>query len=167
MRGIDVNNSYNGFFKGYSSLNSRPYIRIYRDNLYEGRRPSSGIYWTTIHELAHSTHWKQNKILGISPETKVMESFATGIAWYLTKKVHPTYFRPYSPIYTGIVQDLLDNDGYKWNTSIPETVSGFSIAEIEESVIGAVTWNQWADNIVSLYPYNPTISDVYNLFTIW
>lgn len=49
----------------------------------------------------------------------------------------------------------------------PEHHRVVSIAEIEESVIGAVTWNQWADNIVSLYPYNPTISDVYNLFTIW
>lgn len=167
MRGGDANNSYNGYFQGYRSLNNRPYIRIYRDNMYEGRRPSAGIYWTTIHELAHSTHWKQNIILGISPETKVTESFATGIAWYLTKKVHPTYIRPYSSTYTGIVQDLIDNDGYKWNSSIPETVSDFSIAEIEEAVIGAVTWDQWADNIVSLYPYNPTVSKVYNLFAIW
>lgn len=166
MRGSDPNKKLNVFFQPYASMKSIPFMRIYRDN--PVRRESSEIYWTTIHELAHSVHWKQNISVFRETETKVTESYASGIAWYLTKKVHPNHIRRYSGNYTGIVEDLLDNDGFKAQSSfVHEYVSGFTIQEIETSVIGAKTWDEWNNNIIRLYPYNPTISNVNNLFTLW
>ncbi len=167
IRGLAPDGGYtNGFFQPYTTLNSIPYIRIYRDN-YLGRRSSGEIYWTTIHELAHSSHWKQDVVSFLSANLKVVESYATGIAWYLTKKLYPAYNRTYDSTYTGIIQDLLDNDGIKGTSSIPENVSDYSILEVESSVIGVRTWNEWRDNIIQLYPYNPTISNVSNLFSLW
>ena len=62
----------------------------------------------------------------------------------------------------------MDNDNHKAQSpTIAESVSGFTISEVENSIIGVATWDQWADNIVSLYPYNQTVSEVYNLFAIW
>lgn len=119
-------------------------------------------------KLAHSVHWKQNISVFRETETKVTESYASGIAWYLTKKVHPNHIRRYSGNYTGIVEVLLDNDGFKAQSSyVHEYVSGFTITEIETSVIGAKTWNEWKNNIIRQYHYTPTISNVNNLFTLW
>ena len=66
------------------------------------------------------------------------------------------------------MQDLVDDDGYMGHsTSITENVSGFSIKEIENAVMGAETWNEWQNNMLYLYPYNPTITNVQPLFALW
>ncbi len=84
------------------------------------------------------------------------------------EKVHPNHIRRYSGNYTGIVEVLLDNDGFKAPSSyVHEYVSGFTITEIETSVIGVKTWNEWKNNIIRQYHYTPTISNVNNLFTLW
>ena len=166
VKGNDTDNGWNGAFYSYTSLNSVPYIRIFSDN--SSRRSASGIYWTTMHELAHASHWKQDISTFLSASSKVKESYATGIAWYLTKKAHPNHTRSYDSTYTGVVQDLVDDDGYMGHsTSITENVSGFSIKEIEDAVMGAETWNEWQNNMLYLYPYNPTITNVQPLFALW
>ena len=48
-----------------------------------------------------------------------------------------------------------------------ENVSGLTIAEIENSIKGVTTWNGWRDNIISMYPYNSSISNVSALFSVW
>lgn len=164
--GEDTDNHWNGFFQPYTTLNSIPYIRIYRDN--DTRRSSAAIYWTTIHELAHASHWKHNVDEFLASTSKVKESYACGIAWHLTRKVHPDFERSYDSTYTGIVQDLIDSDGKKgYSESESEDVYGFTIQEIESSVYGAKTWSEWENNIINMYPYNPTVSNVSNLFGIW
>lgn len=155
---------------GYSgSLKSIPRIRIFRDLPGGTRQESAQIYWNTCHELAHSVHWKYSPSLYLSScQLKVKESFAEGIAWHFTKKVHPNFSVRYSGDYTGIVEDLVDNDGYVAGKSyLRESVTGFTIKDIENSVLGVNTWNEWADNIVAMYPYNPTIGNVRSLFNLW
>ena len=50
--------------------------------------------------------------------------------------------------YTGIVEDMIDNDGHKANNeTIPEYVSGYSIQEVENAVYGAWTYAMWENNL--------------------
>ena len=170
MRGATPSGGTTGFYRHTYTRNSRPTIRVYRDNPFShDRRSSAEVFNTTIHELAHASHWNQNPYFFVhSCESKVKESFATGIGICLTWKYHPSFRLSYHTIYTGIVEDLMDNDNHKAQSpTIAESVSGFTISEVENSIIGVATWDQWADNIVSLYPYNQTVSEVYNLFAIW
>ena len=157
------------FFRYFSTHNSKPMIRIYRNNPGGGRQSSSSIYGSTIHELAHSAHWNYNpSFFYNSCDKKVKESFARGIQWYLTKKVYTNYSIGYDSTYTGLVQDLIDNDGFKaGSASVVENVSGFSIAEIEQSVLGMGTWASWKNNIKSKYPYNSTIGNIDALYSLW
>ena len=169
VRGADTVHHYYGVFYREDYLASYPFIRVYRDSYYLGRSPSDRVYHTTIHELAHSSHWKNNPSYYVnSVSSKVKESFATGIAWHLTKKVHSDYYRAYYGDYTGIVEDIIDNDGYKsGDNMVMEFVTGFTIKNIEDSVQGASSWDSWAQNLKTLFPYNPTISEVQSLFDIW
>lgn len=171
MRGHTPSGGTGGFFSYSNTLNSIPHIRIYRDAPYTyDRQPSSEIYFNTIHELAHSSHWKINPSLFYnSCQTKVKESFATGIGIHMTRKVHPAFKWEYWGNYTGVVEDLMDADGITSDFSHKyiENVSGLTIAEIENSIKGVTTWNGWRDNIISMYPYNSSISNVSALFSVW
>ena len=70
--------------------------------------------------------------------------------------------------YTGIVEDMIDNDGHKANNeTIPEYVSGYSIQEVENAVYGAWTYAMWENNLNSLYPNNATRIYLDDLFDIW
>lgn len=91
-----------------------------------------------------------------------------GIQWYLTRKVYTNYSVGYNSTYTGLVQDLIDSDGFKaGSSSVTENVSGFSIAEVEQSVLGMGTWISWKNNIKNKYQYNSTIGNIDSLFSIW
>lgn len=171
VRGHSPSNGTTAFFSHSNTLNSIPYVRIYRDNPFSyTRRSSSEIYCSTIHELAHSAHWKMNpQLFCTSCQDKVKESFATGIGTYLTRKVHPSFTWDYWGNYTGIIEDLIDADGVTSDPSHThaENVSGYTISEIERSIENISTWNEWRDNILSMYPYNTTKSNVNSLFEIW
>lgn len=163
---------YQGYFQPMSQLKSIPYIQLYeKDQKTNIRRTSSDIYWTTIHELAHASHWAHDLENYNHPimMDNIKESYASGIAWYLTKKVHPEYIFKYDNMtYTGVVEDMIDNDGHKANDeSIPEYVSGYSIQEVENAVYGAWTYAMWKNNLESLYPYNSTNIYLDALFDIW
>lgn len=170
VKGRDTGGS-NGFFSYVSQMNSLPYIRIFKNDANSNNKmPAAEIYFNTIHEIAHSAHWKVNPSLYYNNcHTKVKESFASGVGMHLTRKVHPTFSWEYWGNYTGVVEDLMDNDGLTSHSSVrySENVSGFTIREIEKSIEGATTWNGWRDNIISMYPYNPSISNVNSLFTVW
>ena len=49
----------------------------------------------------------------------------------------------------------------------PEYVTGFTIKDVEDAVIDADTMNDWAQNIVTMYPYNLTAPYVAELFSLW
>lgn len=82
---------------------------------------------------------------------------------------HTSFTYGYGNTYTGVVEDLMDTDGVTSDSSHKyiENVGGLTIAEIENSITGVSTWNEWRDNIISLYPYNSSISNVTGLFSVW
>lgn len=178
----------NGFF------NTQMHIRAYNEtngdangNHSEERRflglgsqikifnPDRGIvsiYSTTIHELAHASHWnmwREGEAFDNS-ESIVKESWARGVQWELTRMVwvgyEPGYGRqkggsssPFSN-YTGIVQDLIDEtNGY-------DQVTGYSIRQIEDVLRSKKTWNEWRDNIKDSYE-NATENNLDALYEYW
>lgn len=150
-----------------------------------GRSSSeSGVYATVIHELAHASHWDINASDYNSTETVVKESWAKGVERDLTKMAYSGYNALYARLnYTGIVEDLMDGFGTtsinKWydfsteawgtpdiSKSYYDQVSGYSIVQIENTLDGQRSWDDWRNVIINMYS-NATENKVYEAFSYW
>ncbi|HMM11622.1 MAG TPA: hypothetical protein PKE03_05965 [Bacteroidales bacterium] len=145
--------------------------------IYNPQNSSMQIYGTTIHEIAHASHWKMDPatyncqydsdcwINCCTGDLKVSESWARGVQWVLTGMVYPPNSMGNYPTYnfgnyTGVVQDMIDGiEGY-------DQVTGYTIRQIEDALIGQLTWNAWRDNIKNLYN-NATENNLDALFAYW
>jgi hypothetical protein len=105
-------------------------------------------------------------------DDKVKESWATGIQWELTRMYYLNYQGRFwsptkSPEYTLVVTDMTDGIGFdNTNNGFSDTrdeVSGYSIRQLERSLVGVKTWNGWKENIKNLYD-NPTENNLDKLF---
>jgi hypothetical protein len=137
-----------------------PDLRIFGENTY-GWRNTRDIYSTTIHELAHASHWDlSGKTTFNKTENKVTESWARGVQWWLTRKVYTGYSPDYFEDYSGIVEDMVDGiNGY-------DQVSGYTMKELEDALNEQKTWSNWRDNIKNKYN-NGTESKIDELFSHW
>lgn len=149
--------------------------------IYNPSNPSDDIYATTIHELAHASHWNMYRYGDTfdDSETIVKESWARGVERVLTRMVYSTYSPWYSRLdYSGVVQDMLD--GNKTTTSYyhsrfdvrstksySDQVSGYTIRQIEDALRGKKTWNAWRDNIKNKYTTNGTRNNLDATFSYW
>ena len=144
--------------------------------IYEYDEDSDEVCATTIHELAHSSHFEMNGSNVYEFEktdSKIKESWARGVQWVLTRMVYPSYLGGARSTgdYTLIVSDMIDdtitntkNFGYGlniWETQ--DQVSGYSILELEDALYEKETWNGWRDKIISKYD-NTTEANLTNLF---
>lgn len=133
-------------------------------HIYELNRPSSSIFCTTIHEIAHSVHnfWNTNKYKHCSSIVK--ESWSRGASWYLTSKIYKKneFVLSYDhKEYTGIIQDLMDGkDSYR------DKVSGISIQQIEKAIKNCTDWDGFCENIISINSNNNK-NDIKDLFNYW
>lgn len=123
-----------------------PKIYIFRDTGRYGRMYANQIYGVTIHELAHCAH---AKAIGLSNwnncERIVLETYAIGIEWYLTKDTYPYHEPDIFAYQTDLMKILYEGD---------EDHATYSILELENALTtnnNILTWNQWRDNIISLY----------------
>jgi hypothetical protein len=136
------------------------------------------IYGTTIHELAHASHWDMGSSDYNNTSLIVKESWARGVQWALTRLEYPTYSISYSRLdYTGIVQDFIDGNkttssSYhsKYDTYSVKTYSdqviGYSIRQIEDALKGKRNWDDWKTNIKSKYS-NGTKDNLDAAFNYW
>lgn len=130
--------------------------------IYNPENPSIDIYGTVIHELSHASHWNMARSDFDDSESKVKESWARGVQWELTRMVYPNYtVSEIRPKYTLVVKDMIDNDN-----STQDLVTGYSIKQIEDALVGRKTWNDWRDNIKNLHN-NATENNLDALFTYW
>ena len=133
-----------------------------RIHIYNPQNSSSSIYATTIHELAHASHWelrKNNWNFG-NTHTKVKESWARGVEWELTRMKYTGYTPPYFGDYTGVVQDLIDGkSGY-------DQVSGYTIKQIENVLGNTSSWDSWKNNLKNRYN-NATENNLDAVFNRW
>lgn len=80
-------------------------IRIFKPS-----RAAKDLYATTIHELAHTSHWDlAGRFKYYTADNIVCESWARGVQWEFTRRIYTNYTVYYSRRdYTGVVQDLID-----------------------------------------------------------
>ena len=142
-------------------------------HIYNPNRPIVDIYGTTIHELAHASHWDMGSSDYNNASDKVSESWARGVQWELTRMIWNNYFGGSTnrPNYTQVVVDMIDpnysnsvnnqNNGL-WN----DNVTGYSIRQIEDALNGQRTWDGWRNNIKNRYN-NATENNLDALFAHW
>lgn len=168
------------FYENNSDANAttNPARRFMGGNMikiYNPERPTINIYSTVIHELAHAAHWRvvidgedsnRNSDYNYADDN-MCESWAVGVQWYLTKDIYPTYKgRVPATNYTNVVMDLLDTSENDSNTNgTVENITGYDIVAIQNALIGCSTWDEWKNNVKSLYTGNQ--NDVENLFDYW
>lgn len=151
-----TNGSTVGDFSFWRSLGGiLPTVRIYK------RTSMSDYYATTLHELGHASHWKMGWWTFTGVQENVAESWARGVQWELSRMVYPNYSVGYSGNYTGIVQDLIDNDN-----SAADQTAGYSISQIENSLKYQKTWQNWRDKIKRDHE-NPTKNHLDAIFNFW
>lgn len=150
--------------------------RIY---IYNPQENTSDIYATTIHELAHASHWelRRGKWNDNNLPKKVKESWATGVQWELTKMVYPDYKGRWRSTgdYTLVVSDMIDTSttddtnygyGYLSADGKKDQVSGYTIRQIEDVLSTTSSWNDWKNNIKNKYN-NDTKDNLDKLFDNW
>lgn len=140
------------------------------------------IYATTIHELAHASHWelRQNNWGDSYTESRVKESWARGVQWAIGNIRYPGYRGggEIRPDYTNVVLDMIDgrapldafgnpinfNNGSEDLTQ--DDVTGYTIKQIEDVLVSTSTWGSWYNNIRNTYN-NGTESKLRALFDHW
>lgn len=160
----DLPDGLNGdtsFWRGLAGV--LPTIRIYK------RETCDEYYGTTIHELAHASHWKMGWWTFQSVDDKVKESWARGVQRELSRMVYPDYDKDgvNLPKYTLVVRDLIDNDDYfAERFTYGEFTSGYTISQIENSLKYQKTFNDWKNKIKQDYE-NPTENNLDKVFDYW
>lgn len=149
----------------------RPALPIVADIVvyYKKLSKSQDIFHSTFHEVAHRAHRLWDKTAYRKCEQRVIESWARGVAWYATQSIYPKYTHSYNSTYTGIVQDLIDNDSNYVETKshgyILDDVNGISISDIETSVKGTTTWEEWRDKLIK--KHNEQKKSITDLYAAW
>lgn len=111
------------------------------------KRPSYYIYGTTIHEIAHSSHyWNMKTTNPANPQwgeftmlpAKYRDTYARGIQnYFIANRYGSKYMKEYSEQYTGLIEDLVDKDDGETKCSsvsglfLKDGVSGFPITSVE------------------------------------
>lgn len=141
--------------------------------IYNPQHKSRDIYATTIHELAHASHWNMSHSTFNDTETIVKESWARGVQWELTRMVYPNYKggSTYLPWYTQIVVDMLDSrkddySNYGKSYYNGDRVEGYTIKQLEDALQGQKNLEGWKNNIKTKYN-NGTESKLDTLFEKW
>jgi len=151
------------------------------------KKTSNEIYGTTIHEVAHSSHYWNMKTtstgLPQSAEFALLsktykDTYARGIENYFLEKRYNKMGgeyrrRDYTSQYTGLVEDLIDvNKVSVCNPNFKELVSGFSITSIETAFFKNKKFSTMKNYLKDNNPSGKngvkyTSSDLDNLFKCW
>jgi len=134
--------------------------------IYNPQRRTRDIYGTVIHELAHASHWNMDRSNYNKASTIVVESWARGVQWELTRMVYSNYRPPYFTDYTGVVEDMVDGIGIGITRPSYDQVSGYTIRQIEDALNGERNWTGWRVNIENRYN-NATEGNLEALFNYW
>jgi len=129
--------------------------------IYNPQRTTEQTYSTTMHELAHASHWRMDKNSYKNSIDKIVESWARRVEWQLTRMVYPDYLgrAPNPGAYTLIVADMIDGSATastrtNWgliDSDGLDAVEGYTIKQIENTLIGQTSWYDWRDNIKNKY----------------
>ena len=189
---IQAQNSSNGNVAGSHYVKDnwifpdRPIVKIYKLRSNNSERPTWLIHATMIHELAHASHWRSNSKFD-ETSTELVESFAMGVEWFLSKNEYQSYIPDYTrQSYTGIIQDLIDGYGYKYSVysatwingeylqnqgsaelGYYDKVTGFTAPELEEMVRSSTSWNEFQSRVLSSPKAEGQQQAISESFTYW
>ena len=146
------------------------------------KNSSARLYQTTIHELAHTSHWEIDKSAFWDVDNKIVESWAVCVAYNVANATYPYSFSSwqyvsktviidtYEKKYTPLMIDLMDNynqyDSSLADEFVNDEVSGYTLKQIEGALKGAKKMDQLKDNLKTLYD-NPTEDKLDELFTFY
>lgn len=176
VRCMNEDKNVDGKFTSGTWIVSGKHIEIYNPH-----NLCDEIYATTIHELAHSAHWRQDRSFYQDKVEKIVkETWARGVEVYFTSMVYPDYYAHYNRgRYTGLVEDLMDGFGttssnryyFEKEKDLPKSyedkVSGYTIKQIETAMLGSKTFTDWKNRLKSKYPNNATKDNLDAAFTYW
>ena len=154
--------------------------------IHQNGKNSQGIFGTTIHELAHVSHWDAGGFSDINwlIDKRMTESWATGVEAVVTNDVYGTNDYGtnqnrtiaimtnggYYDGYTSIVWDLIDDVNQRTDLQggstayVNDQVSGYTLSQIEDALPSLLgSWWVWRTNLVEDYN-NPTEENVSDLF---
>jgi hypothetical protein len=151
--------------------------------IYNPHNTTDNIYAIAIHELSHAAHWGMiTEMSGVAninrdfqyAEEKMIESWARGVQYFLTRMVYPDYRggpKNIGDIYTNVVIDLIDTeadaeDNNGLSSEEGDDVSGYRMDQIEAALIGNSTWEGWKETIKNRYS-NATRNNIDILFASW
>jgi uncharacterized protein (TIGR02145 family) len=114
------------------------------------------IYGTTIHEIAHSSHYENGLFFKDLPKI-LKESYARGVQRYLSIKRYGDWSKAfYDNEYTGIFEDLEDaNSTYaklKGFENPCDRVSGITVPMAEKALFASLSWDNFKYNLMKIYP---------------
>lgn len=156
-------------------------VVIYSSNNDGGVQDSRNLFATTVHELAHVSHWEigyttgQYVIDALISDPKLPESWAVGVEHTIANAVYPDrgsrYDYPYrfnrqdlnleaiqkAKGYTPIVIDMIDNHNQSIKGDYPnDRVYGYTLGQLENALPQSFgSWWNWRSRIRSQYD-NPT-----------
>lgn len=158
---------------------SLPEIKIFKRN-----HDCEEIFSTTLHELAHASHWNLVSHTDYyyfqgSPSSYVVhETFAVGISYALTRLEYPLHKGKLydNPDYSNIIMDLIDNPTMEgtstnkknkgWNNWQGDSVTDYTIKQIQDALVGEKTLYGWRDNLKD-DTNNATENNVNAVFDHW
>ncbi len=136
---------------------------------YKKLNSSRDIFHATFHEVAHRTHRLCDKKAYSNCGKIVRETWARGAAWYATYKTYGPYSQWYTSSYTGLIQDLIDEDSNvirtKSGVNATDKVSGVTMKEIEATLRCATSWENWKNRLITLH--NEQANEISKLFDAW
>lgn len=144
-----------------------------RLRIWNNGRSCMHIYATTIHEIAHASHWelRRNNWNNNSTSRKVKETWARGVQWAIGRLRYPGYRggATIRPDYTQLVVDMIDgptdvNEGSE--NLFQDNVTGYTIRQIEDVLSTTSNWADWETNLRNRYN-NPTEQNLGALFDHW
>lgn len=155
----------------------RNQIKMYRTYKDGSFRNTERNYITTLHELAHASHWELRKgDWDFNTEDKLQESWAVGVSWALGRLRYPNYNsiskvsfqwiidegeREYTPVIIDLIDDFNQNKIFS-NAPI-DRVTGYSISEIESVLGTSKNLEQLRNNLQNKYD-KPTDAFLNELF---
>lgn len=139
---------------------------------------SDELYGLVMRQLAYASLYDMNQGEFGSRDDAITISWGLGVELFLARKKYPFYSLNYSRyLYTGIVEDL--TDGFKTTSSnyfgdflefgykeYKDSVSGYSITQIEESLNGVLTIEEFLEGLKNNYA-NETEDKMDAAFRYW
>jgi hypothetical protein len=159
---------WTGSANGHHCKNCRFMGMASRLRIYDNTESSRQLYSTTIHEIAHASHWelRKNNWNDSNTSSLLKETWAPGVALMFTQDRYGISSKNVIAVTFFIIQDLIDVDNavnQSYRDVEKDPVSGFSLKDIENVLLYSNNMNSLKQQLKLNYNYE-TDEDIDILF---